>query len=63
MIPFILLSGAPQRCGAAMNGQFNKYVVKPCLVSAVPFELFSSSPGITRSSALIAPQKDSAVLP
>jgi hypothetical protein len=34
IIPFIILGGALQSCGAAMNGQLNKHVVNPWLASA-----------------------------
>lgn len=37
MIPFIILGGALQTCGAAMNGQLNKSLVNPFLASAVSF--------------------------
>jgi transporter family-2 protein len=37
IIPFILLGGALQSCGAAMNGQLNKSLVNPFLASAVSF--------------------------
>lgn len=37
MIPFIILGGALQTCGAAMNGQLNKSMVNPYLASAVSF--------------------------
>jgi transporter family-2 protein len=40
-IPFIVLGGALQGCGAAMNGQLNKYVVKPWLASAISFALIT----------------------
>lgn len=36
-IPFIILGGALQTCGAAMNGQLNKSLVNPYLASAVSF--------------------------
>jgi transporter family-2 protein len=39
MIPFILLGGALQSCGAAMNGQLNKRVINPWLASAISFAL------------------------
>jgi transporter family-2 protein len=35
IIPFIILGGALQSCGAAMNGQLNKSIVNPWLASAV----------------------------
>jgi transporter family-2 protein len=41
MIPFILLGGALQTCGAAMNGQLNKSMVNPWLASAVSFALIT----------------------
>jgi len=37
IIPFIILGGALQTCGAAMNGQLNKSLVNPYLASAVSF--------------------------
>jgi len=37
IIPFIILGGALQTCGAAMNGQLNKSLVNPFLASAVSF--------------------------
>lgn len=37
IIPFIILGGALQTCGAAMNGQLNKSMVNPFLASAVSF--------------------------
>ena len=41
MFPFIILGGALQSCGAAMNGQLNKSVVNPWLASAVSFALIT----------------------
>jgi bacterial/archaeal transporter family-2 protein len=41
IIPFIILGGALQSCGAAMNGQLNKYIVNPWLASAVSFSLIT----------------------
>ena len=41
VIPFIILGGALQSCGAAMNGQLNKYVVNPWLASAISFALIT----------------------
>jgi transporter family-2 protein len=41
IIPFIILGGALQTCGAAMNGQLNKSVVNPWLASAVSFALIT----------------------
>jgi bacterial/archaeal transporter family-2 protein len=41
IIPFIILGGALQSCGAAMNGQLNKYIVNPWLASAVSFALIT----------------------
>jgi transporter family-2 protein len=41
IIPFIVIGGALQSCGAAMNGQLNKYVVNPWLASAVSFALIT----------------------
>ena len=37
MFPFIILGGALQTCGAAMNGQLNKSLVNPYLASAASF--------------------------
>jgi bacterial/archaeal transporter family-2 protein len=37
IFPFIILGGALQTCGAAMNGQLNKSLVNPYLASAVSF--------------------------
>lgn len=41
IIPFIVLGGALQTCGAAMNGQLNKSLVNPWLASAVSFALIT----------------------
>jgi transporter family-2 protein len=41
IIPFIILGGALQSCGAAMNGQLNKYVGNPWLASAISFALIT----------------------
>jgi len=41
IIPFIILGGVLQSCGAAMNGQLNKYVVNPWLASAISFALIT----------------------
>jgi len=41
IIPFIIVGGALQSCGAAMNGQLNKYVVNPWLASAISFALIT----------------------
>ena len=41
IVPFILLGGALQSCGAAMNGQLNKSLVNPYLASAVSFLIIS----------------------
>jgi len=37
IVPFIILGGALQTCGAAMNGQLNKSLANPYLASAVSF--------------------------
>jgi len=37
IIPFIILGGVLQTCGAAMNGQLNKSLVNPFLASTVSF--------------------------
>jgi bacterial/archaeal transporter family-2 protein len=36
-IPFLIIGGALQSCGAAMNGQLNKHVVNPWIASAMSF--------------------------
>ena len=41
IIPFIILGGALQSCGAAMNGQLNKHLLNPWLASAVSFALIT----------------------
>jgi len=41
IIPFIILGGALQTCGAAMNGQLNKSVVNPWLASTISFALIT----------------------
>ena len=41
MIPFILVGGALQSCGAAMNGQLNKSLVNPWLAAAVSFAVIT----------------------
>lgn len=41
IIPFIILGGALQTCGAAMNGQLGKSLVNPWLASAVSFALIT----------------------
>jgi bacterial/archaeal transporter family-2 protein len=41
IIPFIILGGALQSCGAAMNGQLNRSLVNPWLASAVSFALIT----------------------
>ena len=41
IIPFILIGGALQACGAAMNGQLAKSLVNPWLASAVSFALIT----------------------
>ncbi|GAA3763878.1 DMT family transporter [Terriglobus aquaticus] len=37
IFPFIILGGALQTCGAAMNGQLNKSLANPYLASTVSF--------------------------
>ena len=37
VFPFILLGGALQTCGAAMNGQLNKSLANPYLALTVSF--------------------------
>jgi bacterial/archaeal transporter family-2 protein len=39
IILLIILGGAPQNCGAAVNGQLNEYVVNPWQTSAISFAL------------------------
>src|ERR1700761_8772992 len=41
IIPFIVLGGALQTCGAAMNGQLNKSLVNPYLASSVSFAIIT----------------------
>ena len=41
IIPFIILGGALQACGAAMNGQLGKFLVNPWLASAISFSLIT----------------------
>jgi bacterial/archaeal transporter family-2 protein len=41
IIPFIILGGALQTCGAAMNGQLNKSMVNSWLASAISFALIT----------------------
>ena len=41
IIPFIIVGGALQTCGAAMNGQLNKHMVNPWLASAMSFALIT----------------------
>ncbi len=41
ILPFILLGGALQACGAAMNGQLAKSLVNPWLASTVSFALIT----------------------
>jgi transporter family-2 protein len=41
MIPFIILGGALQTCGAAMNGQLNKSMVNPYLAAVVSFAVIT----------------------
>lgn len=41
IIPFIIIGGALQTCGAAMNGQLGKSLVNPWLASAVSFALIT----------------------
>jgi bacterial/archaeal transporter family-2 protein len=65
IIPFIIMGGALQSCGAAMNGRLNKHVVNPWLASAISFALITF---FFASATLIHPQplptqKDLAELP
>ncbi|WP_421843688.1 DMT family transporter [Mycobacterium sp.] len=41
IVPFIILGGALQTCGAAMNGQLFKHMINPWLASAVSFALIT----------------------
>lgn len=41
IIPFIIIGGALQSCGAGMNGQLNKSLHNPWLASAVSFALIT----------------------
>ncbi len=41
IIPFIIVGGALQACGAAMNGQLKHSLVNPYLASAVSFALIT----------------------
>lgn len=41
LIPFIILGGALQSVGAAMNGQLNKSIGNPWLASAISFALIT----------------------
>lgn len=41
IIPFIIVGGALQTCGAAMNGQLYKHMINPWLASAVSFALIT----------------------
>ena len=41
IIPFIIVGGALQTCGAAMNGQLNKHLVNPWLASSVSFAVIT----------------------
>jgi transporter family-2 protein len=41
IIPFIIIGGALQTCGAAMNGQLNKSMVNPYLAAAASFAIIT----------------------
>ena len=41
IIPFIIVGGALQSCGAAMNGQLYKSILNPWLASAISFALIT----------------------
>ncbi len=41
IFPFIVLGGALQTCGAAMNGQLNKHITNPWLASTISFALIT----------------------
>jgi transporter family-2 protein len=65
IIPFIILGGALQSCGAAMNGPLNKHVVNPWLASAISFVLitfFFAGASLIHPSPLPS-QKDLTELP
>jgi bacterial/archaeal transporter family-2 protein len=42
MIPFIILGGALQTCGAAINGKLYKHMINPWLASAVSFAIVTA---------------------
>jgi transporter family-2 protein len=41
IVPFIVLGGALQTCGAAMNGQLYKHLINPWLASAISFAVIT----------------------
>ncbi|OBG72342.1 hypothetical protein A5714_14005 [Mycobacterium sp. E2462] len=41
VVPFIIIGGALQTCGAAMNGQLYKHLINPWLASTVSFALIT----------------------
>ncbi|WP_406815853.1 DMT family transporter [Mycobacterium sp. M23085] len=41
IIPFIVLGGALQTCGAAMNGQLYQHLINPWLASAISFAVIT----------------------
>lgn len=41
VIPFIIVGGALQACGAAMNAQLKQFLINPFLASAVSFSLIT----------------------
>lgn len=41
VVPFIILGGALQTCGAAMNGQLYKHMINPWLASTISFALIT----------------------
>jgi bacterial/archaeal transporter family-2 protein len=41
IVPFIVLGGALQTCGAAMNGQLYKHLINPWLASATSFAVIT----------------------
>ena len=41
IVPFIILGGALQTCGAAMNGQLYKHLINPWLASTVSFAVIT----------------------
>ena len=44
VIPFIVLGGALQTCGAAMNGQLYKHMINPWLALSINLAVGLNSP-------------------